>query len=266
MPQSTLGYERLFNWALVENNEERFVEEVLAGQPEPPAYFARMKHVNRAGPGDSPHDIPARIDAARIAGAIATGETVVDTRQAKDFAMYHARATINIPRNKSFLTWAGALLPYDKDLVFLGDASESGRKSLMSDLALIGIERIAGVFPEESISDVIAAGVESASLSDAGVGDIASNGGANILDVRSRAEYAGGHIPQAINIPLGELPGRLSEVPNGRVVVHCQGGSRSAIAASILQQSGRDDVSNFTGGFTDWEQAGNAVERGNGGS
>jgi hydroxyacylglutathione hydrolase len=263
MPQSTLGYERLFNWALVEDNEERFVEEVLAGQPEPPAYFARMKHVNRVGPEDSPQEIPPRVDAARIAGAIANGATVVDTRQAKDFGMYHARATINIPRNKSFLTWAGALLPYDKDLFFLGEASEPGRESLMNDLALIGIERIAGVFPEESISDLIAAGIESASLSDSGVTDIASNG-ANVLDVRSRAEYAAGHIPQAINIPLGELPERLSEVPNGRVFVHCQGGSRSAIAASILQQSGRDDVSNFAGGFTDWEQAGNAVERGNG--
>jgi hydroxyacylglutathione hydrolase len=264
MPQSTLGYEKLFNWALVENDEERFVEEVLAGQPEPPAYFARMKHVNRQGPGDSPHEIPPRVDAARIAGALANATTVVDTRHQRDFAMYHARGTINVPRNKSFLTYAGSLLPYDKDVLFIGDASESGRKSLLADLALIGLETIAGIFPEESISDLIAAGVRSDSVAEASVSDVASNGASNILDVRSRAEYAEGHIPQAINIPLGELPQRLAEIPEGKVIVHCQGGSRSAIAASILQHSGRDDVSNLSGGFTEWAQAGNKVERGNG--
>ena len=263
MPQSTLGYEKLFNWALVENDEQRFVDEVLAGQPEPPAYFARMKHINREGPEDSPHTVPARVDAGRIASALANAATVVDTRHPKDFAMYHARGTINVPRNKSFLTWAGSLLPYDKDVLFIGDASEPGRKSLMNDLALIGFERIAGVFPEESISDLIAAGVRSASVADASVTNVASNGAAHILDVRSRAEYAEGHIPQAINIPLGELPRRLSEIPNGQVIVHCQGGSRSAIAASILQESGRD-VSNLSGGFTEWAQGGNPVERGNG--
>jgi hydroxyacylglutathione hydrolase len=87
---------------------------------------------------------------------------------------------------------------------------------------------------------------------------------ATILDVRSRTEFAEGHIPNGVNIPLGELPGRLAEVPRGEVVVHCQGGSRSLIAASILQQAGRDDVSNLVGGFAEWERSGRPVERGNG--
>jgi hydroxyacylglutathione hydrolase len=152
MPQSTLGYEKLFNWALAENDEQRFVDEVLSGQPEPPAYFAIMKQVNRRGPVDSPTRIPPQIDTSRIATAIGNRETVVDTRLAKDYAASHATGSINIPRNKSFLNWAGSLLPYDRDLFFIGDASESGRQSLMRDLALIGIERIAGVFDAESIS------------------------------------------------------------------------------------------------------------------
>jgi rhodanese-related sulfurtransferase len=71
-------------------------------------------------------------------------------------------------------------------------------------------------------------------------------------------------MPQGINIPLGELPRRLDEVPEGDVIVHCQGGSRSLIAASILQQAGRDDVSNLVGGFAEWERSGRPVERGNG--
>jgi hydroxyacylglutathione hydrolase len=264
MPQSTLGYEKLFNWALAENDEQRFVDEVLSGQPEPPAYFAIMKQVNRRGPVDSPTRIPPQIDTSRIATAIGNRETVVDTRLAKGYAASHATGSINIPRNKSFLNWAGSLLPYDRDLFFIGDASESGRQSLMRDLALIGIERIAGVFDAESITDVIGSGIDAASLATTPASGVSENGGENILDVRSRAEYSEGHIPNAINIPLGELPARLDEIPDGKVVVHCQGGGRAAIAASILQHSGRDEVSSLSGGFSEWERSGNKVERGNG--
>ena len=84
---------------------------------------------------------------------------------------------------------------------------------------------------------------------------------ATILDVRSRAEYASGHIRNALNIPLGELSKRLDEVPAGKVIVHCQGGSRSAMAASLLQRSGRDNIENMAGGFSEWESEGNPVER-----
>jgi hydroxyacylglutathione hydrolase len=90
------------------------------------------------------------------------------------------------------------------------------------------------------------------------------NGSHVILDVRKRSEYAEGHIPDALNIPLAELPDRLGEIPEGEVVVHCQGGSRSAIAASILQLHGRDEVSNMSGGFSEWARSGNKVERNNG--
>jgi hydroxyacylglutathione hydrolase len=264
MSQSTLGFEKLFNWALAETDEQRFIAEVLAGQPEPPAYFARMKTLNREGPPDSPLTVPPRLDVRKIADALGRSETVVDTRLPKDFAAGHASGTINIPRNKSFLNWAGSLLPYEKDLFFIGDASNDGRESLMNDLATIGIERIGGVFPSESIGELVTAGIESESLSDAAASSISSNGNKNVLDVRSRAEFAEGHIPEAINIPLGELPGRLAEIPGGPVIVHCQGGSRSAIAASILQRSGRDDVSNLAGGFPEYARTGSAVERGDG--
>ena len=264
MPQSTLGYEKLFNWALVEEDEQRFVDEVLSGQPEPPAYFARMKHVNREGPAPSPRTLPPPADANRIARAISSNANVVDTRPTKDYASRHARGTISIPQNKSFLKWAGSLLPYDSDLFFIGDSSEVGRRSLMQDLASIGLERIAGVFPAESIDDVIDSGVGSATLAEASIGTVTSNGRSTILDVRARSEYDEGHIPNALNIPLGELQERLDEIPAGTVVVHCQGGSRSAIAASILQQNGRYDVRNLSGGFSEWERSGNKVERGNG--
>jgi rhodanese-related sulfurtransferase len=92
------------------------------------------------------------------------------------------------------------------------------------------------------------------------VEDVRARKNGAILDVRGRGEFAEGHIPGAVNIPLVELQRRLDEVPAGNLVLHCQGGGRSAIAASILQREGRD-VANMGGGFGEWERAGNPVER-----
>ena len=80
--------------------------------------------------------------------------------------------------------------------------------------------------------------------------------------MRTRAEWQAGHIPGVANIPLGELPDRYAEIPKGRpIVVHCQGGSRSAIAAGLLQAQGRTEVLNLLGGFAEWNRAGQPVER-----
>ena len=94
------------------------------------------------------------------------------------------------------------------------------------------------------------------------IDNVANHGSTPVLDVRSRAEYAEGHLAQAIHIPLGELESRIGEVPDGKIVVHCQGGTRSIIAASILQREGRHGVMNMPGGFAEWERSGHPVERG----
>jgi hydroxyacylglutathione hydrolase len=261
MPQSTLGYEKLFNWALAENDEEEFVKTVLAGQPEPPAYFAIMKHVNRDGPAPAPSRLPPLATAADIANS---KHPVVDTRDTRSFADGHIRNSIHIPRNKSFLNWAGSLLPYDRDLLFIGKASDDDRRALAKDLAQIGIERIAGVFPDDELEELRDSKVPFASSHETSVDAANANDAAIILDVRGRSEYEEGHIPDAINIPLNELQRRIAEVPAGEVFVHCKGGSRSAMAASILQQAGREDVANMVGGFTEWNRKGFAVETGNG--
>jgi hydroxyacylglutathione hydrolase len=260
MPQSTLGYEKLFNWALAESDEEAFVREVLAGQPEPPAYFARMKLVNRNGPAPSPDSLPPALDESQLRQA---SDPVVDTRGAHDYAAGHLKNSINIPLGKAFLKWAGSLLPYDRDLYFIADASEDERRALARELSQIGIEKIAGVFPASRLNDLKPAN-DFVTLNETTIEKVNANGTATIVDVRARSEYAEGHLPNALNIPVGELPQRLDEVPRGEIIVHCQGGTRSAIAASILQQSGRDDVSNMLGGFAEWERKGLAVERSNG--
>jgi len=261
MPQSTLGYEKLFNWGLAESSEERFVQGVLEGQPEPPAYFARMKRINRDGASPLSSLLPAVVTADAAAAALKNGGVVVDTRLAPDFSAGHARGTTSVPRNRSFLNWSGALLPYDKPLVFIASGDEEARKRLALDLSLIGIDSIDGVLPIEELPELIAI-LGSQSIASEGVEIAAQNGHRPLLDVRGRSEYAAGHIPHSINIPLGELQSRLSEVPESDVVIHCQGGTRSIIAASILQREGRTGVVNMDGGFAEWERSGLPVERG----
>ncbi len=261
MPQSTLGYERLFNWALVETDEEAFVRQVLEGQPEPPAYFALMKRINRDGPQPVKDTTPPIIDAKTVTRS---KTPIVDLRTTQEYAAGHLRNSINIPHNKSFLNWAGSFLPYDQDLYFIASANEEDRKKLARELAQIGVERIAGVFPISQISELAQSGSEWIASRESSVETAHASRTASILDVRGRSEYAEGHLPDSINIPVGELQRRLDEVPKGEVIVHCKGGSRSAMAASILQQSGRDDVVNMLGGFAEWQRKGFAVEKGNG--
>lgn len=260
-PQTTLGYEMLFNWALAEPNEARFVEEVLAGQPEPPAYFAVMKRVNRDGPPIDAPVVPREAEAEEIARALRDGATVIDTRPVAEFAREHVRGSINIPRNKSFLHWSGALVPYDRELWILDSATELSRRQLASDLSLIGLDRISGVFPSGSLAALAAAGIGMSALPQVSTNDVASRSSALVLDVRSAAEFAHGHLPRAINIPLTELARRIDEVPKGEIIVHCQGGTRSAIASSVLERNGMNGVSNMSGGITEWEREGHPVQR-----
>ena len=243
----------------------RFVRQVLAGQPEPPRYFGEMKRVNRMGPpvlgGLS---VPERVAEHRIAGMLASGGVVVDTRPPADFAAGHIPGTLSIPFNKSFATWAGSLLPYDTDIYLLVDSVRAGLlRQILENLMMIGLDRVRGYFGPEALELWAGEGKRLESVEQLSVPDLAlKRSGLFLLDVRGRAEWEGGHIPGALLIPLAELPDRLAEVPaNQPVAVHCQGGSRSAIAAALLAARGRQGVANLTGGFGAWREAGMPVER-----
>ena len=268
MPQSTLGYERLANWALRATSEDEFVATVLAGQPEPPPYFAEMKRINRDGPrvlGERPH--PPRVDLTRIDQLMADSILVVDTRTAKDFAAAHVPGTLNIPLHRGFPGWSGWLLPYTQDFALLVDAAQPGAvDEAVRELGLIGLDRIVG-FTELDASTLDrrrAAGVRPATIRSFTVDQVAEQlrqDSTTLVDVRGRAEWDAGHIPGARHIPLGELTSRLGEVPtSGTIVVHCQTGSRAAIAASMLQRLGRTTVVKFEGGYSAWQAAGHPVE------
>jgi hydroxyacylglutathione hydrolase len=267
VPQSTLGYERRFNWAFGVAEEEAFVRAVLAGQPEPPPYFATMKRINRDGPrvlgALAP---PPRIDAAGVAAALAAGAIVVDTRPAREYVAQGVPGTINIPAGRAFTTWAGWLLPYDRDLyVVMDDRTGHATDDLLRDLAGIGLDRVVGVAepelldawratqgPVQTIAAIDHLELDSA-LRDQRVA---------VLDVRTAAEWSAGHLPGAMNIPLGELQSRVGELPRGQpLVVHCQAGGRAAIAASLLSARGVTDLRLYGGGYAEWSAAGHPTSR-----
>jgi hydroxyacylglutathione hydrolase len=207
---------------------------------------------------------PPRVAPGRLSSLMEERALVVDLRPAAEFAAGHVPGTLNIPLNKSFTAWAGWLLPYDHDFFLLADGAERTSEAVR-DLATIGLDRVAGVFDREALPAWTAAGCPLATVGETGPAELArllKEGSVTALDVRTRAEWEAGHIPGVANIPLGELPDRYAEIPQGRpIVVHCQGGSRSAIAASLLQAQGRTEVLNLLGGFGEWDRAGQPVER-----
>jgi hydroxyacylglutathione hydrolase len=265
VPQTTLGYERRFNWAFALREEAEFVRAVLAGQPDPPRYFAEMKRINRDGPriGGAAHRPPAA-GVQAIADALAAGAPVVDARPASVHAERGIPGTLNIPANRSFATWSGSLLPYDRDFYLIVDDRGAVAGELVRALAGIGLDRVAGVAGADVVDAWQAAGRPLAAipgLSLPEVTDAVAARRVHLLDVRSRAEWAAGHLPGALNLPLGELDARRGELPRGPLAVQCQSGSRAAIAASLLRARGVPDVFLYGGGFAEWDAAGRTVER-----
>jgi hydroxyacylglutathione hydrolase len=269
VPSTTVGYEKRFNWGVGTANEAEFVTMVLAGQPEPPLYFAEMKRINRDGPsilGGFPS--PARGDVAALRGALERSVertvVVVDTRSADAFAREHVVGTINIPLNKSFSTWAGWLIRYDVDIqVIVHD--EASLHRAVRELAMIGLDRVSGWFDATIVGAWRAAGGATGTVTRMNVADLAprlERGEVTVVDVRNRSEWEAGHLPGAIHIPGGHLEARFSEIPRDKpIVVQCQSGSRSSIAASVLQRLGRVDVANLSGGIVDWQASGYEVVR-----
>ena len=266
VPSTTLGYERIANWALSLTDEDEFIHAVLAGQPEPPRYFAEMKRINKAGPrvlGGFAR--PRHGSFAELGVLLGNDALVVDTRGAVEFAAGFVPGTINIPFNKSFTTWAGSLIPFDRDFYLIINANDAHVvDEAVRDLAMIGLDRVAGYFGVDSVS-AWAATNPLAIVPQVTVQDLAARvrpGGPQVIDVRGAAEWEAGHLPGILNIPLGSLPDRLGQLSHDRpIVVHCQGGGRSAIAASILRAHGFDHVENLTGGFGAWASAQLPVER-----
>ncbi|MGQ0561172.1 MAG: MBL fold metallo-hydrolase, partial [Gemmatimonadota bacterium] len=212
VPQSTVGYETRFSPAFSFTDEDAFAEFVLAGQPDPPRYFAHMKRINREGPpmlGEL--RVPVRLPDEQIDTLLASGATVIDTRSAPAFGRAHVAGTINIPYNRAFTNWAGSLIPYDRPFALIVDErTASALHDIARDLALIALDDVAGYF-EESVVDRHAHQQTLEPLTTNDVEQLLASGGAYVVDVRTRAEWEAGHIPGVPNLPLQQLADRQAD-------------------------------------------------------
>ena len=263
MPQTTLGYERLFNWAFAITDEDEFVGAVLEGQPDPPRYFARMKRINRDGvPPLGELRRPPRLTLEDVQAAIAGGGLVLDTRPTDAFVAGHLPGTVHLPLNKSFPTWAGWIASPERPIYLIADERQA--EEAVRDLALIALDDVRGHLPADAIERYRAAGGELRSVPTMTADELALRLGDSslaVVDVRNANEYAEGHIAGVPNIPLGRLAERADEVPRDRtVVLHCQGGTRSVIGASLLAAEGHDRIVSLSDGYAAWERGGHPVD------
>ncbi len=261
VPQTTLGYELRTNWAFQVADEARFVRDVLAEQPEPPAYFSLMKVLNARGVPPIPHSTIA--DEKTLRAAVRGGALVVDTRAPGDFLAEHLEGAVNVPLGRSFVTWAGSVLdPAREHVLLFSPAERHLAPEAIRDLALIGFDRVLGALPATDLRAFAPRAI--ASIPVVPAADVDATSGATIIDVRSETEWNEGHIPGARHLPLTQLTARTDELREAQpIIVHCQGGARSSIAASVLRASGIHDVTQADGGFAAWERThGSAVVAG----
>jgi rhodanese-related sulfurtransferase len=257
--QSTIGQQRVLNYACQPMTEDQFLTLVTAGQPAAPEYFVYDAILNRQQRDvlDADRQVPA-LDTAALDAALARGAVVLDTRSAPDFAAGHLTGSLNVPADGRFAETAGMVLTADTEVVLI--APEDRQTEVATRLARIGFDRIAGhvADPEAALLTRQDRTGQASRLTPGQLAELTTDvddpAAPVILDVRNIGEREGGHVPGSIHIPLAELRRRIDEVPgDSPVVVYCAGGWRSSVAASLLRHHGRNDVSDLLGGFAAWQ-------------
>lgn len=261
VPSTTVGYEKARNWAFqYPTDETGFVKYLLADQPEPPKYFAMMKHLNKV---NRPllTEVPKlkKLSIEEVNTNMAKGIKLLDARNKTDFAAGFIPGSLNIQGNNSFANWAGWFLTYEEPFMILAD--ETMLNDLTRKLMRIGLDNIAGYL--SSVDEYTQAGgklmkVPVINLAEAK--NLINNSDVQVVDLRGAAEYNGGHITGAENVFVGTLPSQLSKISKSKkVMIHCQGGDRASIAYSILAKNGFDNIVNYSAGMNEWVNTGEPV-------
>lgn len=256
--QSTIGKERALNYALRPRTKEEFVRLVTADQPERPGYFARDAELNRIGAPPVAELPPlARLPAGQFAELHQNGAVVLDTRATQQFFAGHIPGALHIALSGQYAAWAATLLGLDQPILLVAEDPESLEQSRIR-LARVGIERVIGALGD-GMAGWTAAKRPVAQMGQVSAVELAqlqqqsSLGAVQIVDVRRPGEWDEGHIDGARLMPLHQLASRLGELDRDRpVAVHCKSGYRSAIACSLIQGAGFEQVMNLTGGFDAW--------------
>ncbi|MFF1699851.1 rhodanese-like domain-containing protein [Streptomyces sp. NPDC058257] len=240
---TTIGDERRANDALT-LDVDTFVARTLAGLEEVPAYYTHMGPANAAGPAPVDLTPPEPADAGQIAERLAAGEWVVDLRNRVAFAEGHVAGSFNFEGEGKLATYLAWLIPWGKPVTLLAETAGQIADA-QRELVRVGIDRPAAAATGGPAS-WLREGERPASFPRATFTDLAEarrrGGKVLVLDVRRGSERAAGHIADSVHIPVHELRLRLDEIPDGTVWVHCAGGMRAAIAASLLDASGRQVV------------------------
>ncbi|MFN4986149.1 MAG: MBL fold metallo-hydrolase [Ignavibacteria bacterium] len=263
IPSSTVGYEKLVNWALRHTDEDAFVAELLSGQPEPPTYFAMMKKLNKIERALLP-EVPAQksLSLSEFEALRQQGTMIIDARSNAAFASGHVPGSINIQNSKAFSTWAGWMISYDKPFILV--APEDDIDDITRKLMRIGLDNTAGYITGVSVWQ--GSGHALSVLNQIGVEElkqIYNDPSYHVLDVRGYGEHESGHIPGAANIHVGYLYNHLDELPRDKpLIVACQTGFRSSIASSYLMHEGFTNIRSFQQGFAGWQASGAPIEKG----
>jgi hydroxyacylglutathione hydrolase len=262
---STIGTERLTNYALQIKSRDEFIRQMTSNLPARPDYFLEDAAINRAGamPLAELPELKA-ISAPELNDMLKGGATALDVRPGDQFAAGHVPGSVNIPLSGQFASWAGGVLGLSARPVLITDSAEQLAEARVR-LARVGIEDLAG-YLEGGLEGWRRAGFALKQVPQITAQDLDSRlhgGTLHVLDVRREAEWEGGHIEGAEWYPLDRFKASLPQIEkNQALAVHCKSGYRSIIACSLLQRAGYDNIVNLIGGFDAWEQAKLPAEKG----
>jgi glyoxylase-like metal-dependent hydrolase (beta-lactamase superfamily II)/rhodanese-related sulfurtransferase len=240
---STIGREKRANAALVQD-EETYARELLAGLNAYPAYYAHMAPANSAGPSEPDLSPPRNAYAGEIRHRIEAGEWVVDLRNRTVFALGHVPGSLNFGLDGSFATYLGWLIEWGTPLTLLGETADDVARA-QRELVRIGIDRTEAAATGKPTEWVAGTSYELTSFATATFADLADvlhHRAVTVLDVRRTDEFGAARLKGSVNIPLHELPKRITEVAAGELWVHCAAGYRASIAASFLAAAGHKPV------------------------
>jgi len=254
---STIGEEKKNNYALQAETKEAFIRSVTEGLAEPPQYFPINARINKEG-YESLEQLVTQglkpLQAHSVKAAMEDDAILLDTRPASQFTQGYVPGSIFIGLEGRFAEWAGSLLPFDKPIVLVTEPGKE--KEAIVRLARVGINKVMG-YLDGGFEAWKNTGEETDMIIDVEADELAMDIPFDdkllVVDVRKETEYASGHVKDALNIPLNEMmdPGVLAEFEEDQnIYVHCAGGYRSVIAASLMKRQGMHNLRNVLGGWS----------------
>jgi len=260
---STIGTERLTNYALQIKSREEFIQQLTSNLPARPEYFLQDAEINRDGaPALSALSELTPISPLQLKSLLDEGVIALDVRPGDQFASAHVPGSINIALSGQFASWAGTVLGLSSRPVLIADSAEQLSEAQLR-LARVGIEDTRG-YLQGGVKGWTEAGLPLAVLPQITVETLqqrVQDGESQVLDVRREPEWQAGHLADAAWWPLDNFRVSPPEIDrDAAIAVHCKGGYRSMIACSLLQRAGFRNITNVIGGFDAWQRANLPVE------